>query len=264
MKTREIELVGLSYYKAPYHTKINPYMVSEGIEYIELINDGEVFFDDGDGSKVRGCGHLFWHIPGDFTVHDSNMEFPYQCLCVRFKKKVMGQREVPRCSFWNDEYEVRKFSDTVLRAFHSDTTDRDLLCDYVYNRLKWEAISSHKLLNEYNNSPILKNAIKYIEENFMKNIDTSDIAAYAGVSGSHLFLLFRDNLKSSPYNYLNQIRIREAKQSLIRTNDNIKEISSNCGFLNIESFYRVFKKNTKVSPGEYRKKFAAERIFKAS
>lgn len=264
MKTREIEIETISYYKAPYHTKVRPYMIKEGFEYIELINDGEVFFDDGNGLKSRRCGSLFWHIPGDFTVHESNPDFPYQCLCVRFMKKSTGQREVPRVSLWNDEYEVRKFTDTVLRAFHSDAAGKDLLCDYVYSRLKWEASSSHKVINEHSNPPALKKAISYIEENFMENIDTAAIAEFAGISESHLFLLFREGLQSSPYNYLNQVKIREAKQNLVRTSDSIKEISANCGFINIESFYRVFKKLTGISPGEYRKRFAATSYLKES
>ncbi|OGV51524.1 MAG: hypothetical protein A2017_01775 [Lentisphaerae bacterium GWF2_44_16] len=259
----EIQLERIGYFKAPYHSNIRPNMISPGYEYIELLADGEVYFDSGNGKKPHGCGYIFWHIPGDYTVHDNNAGFPYQCLCVLFKTGNNGKdRHVPRCSFWDDETELKSFSDTMLKAFHGGSCDIGLLGNYAFYRLKWEALRRQDENSRKNEYPLpLKKAIEYMDSNFMENISVEEIAGYAGISVSHLFLLFRKHLKESPHSYLNSLRIAEAKQMLVKSSENIKEISYKCSFQNLESFYRFFKRRTGVSPGEYRRKFSTENYF---
>lgn len=250
----DIKLERVCYYKAPHHKRIAPKKIPLNHEYLELLTDGEVYFGEGADRKAYGCGYLFWHIPGDMTVHDNNPEFPYQCLALLFKTGDTAQRHAPRCSCWNDKYEVRKFAFTLLRSFLANTGSRELLGNYAYFRLLWEAMAGHQAAQEDKLPPSLRKALTFIKNNYGANISVEEIAEDAGLSAAHLFLLFRKHLESSPHVYLNSIRLTEAKQLLVKENNKVKEICYKCGFENIESFCRAFKKHAGLPPGQYKKK----------
>ncbi|MDD5482317.1 MAG: AraC family transcriptional regulator [Kiritimatiellae bacterium] len=250
----DIILKRVFYYKAPHHKRITPVKIPVKHEYIELLTDGEVYFGEGAGRAAHGCGHMFWHIPGDFSVYDNNPEFPYQCLALLFKTGNTGQRHTARCSYWSDNYEVRKFAFTILRAFLGKTVPHKLLGIYAYSRLRWEALSSHETETDNRLPPALNKALEYIRNNYHAAISVAEVAEYSGVSEAHLFLLFKKHLANSPHAYLNAFRLTESKQLLVKGSGNIKEISYQCGFENVESFYRFFKKHTGQTPGQYKKK----------
>ena len=58
--------------------------------------------------------------------------------------------------------------------------------------------------------------------------------------------------------YVTQVRIGKAKELLTTTNMSISDISRSTGFDVLSSFNRSFKKNTGVSPGEYRNLYSAK------
>lgn len=53
--------------------------------------------------------------------------------------------------------------------------------------------------------------------------------------------------------YLNYIRVKEAKELLCKSAESITQISEKVGYESITHFGRVFKKLTGVSPLKYRK-----------
>ena len=82
----------------------------------------------------------------------------------------------------------------------------------------------------------------------------AQLAAKAGVSESYLYALFSKHLKSSPHQYLLNYRLRLARTRLAGSDDNIKLIAEECGFENLESFYRAFRRASGMPPGEYRRR----------
>lgn len=95
-------------------------------------------------------------------------------------------------------------------------------------------------------------ALAYIHENYKKDIDINVIAENVGLSYSHLRKVFKDETGENIINYINHIRIDESKRLLCQTGMTIREISSNLGYNNEQSFIRFFKKYENTSPGEYR------------
>jgi len=98
----------------------------------------------------------------------------------------------------------------------------------------------------------LDQAIAYIEQNYKKPIDLQTLSSYISVSKSYLFRLFRNNLGKTPVEYINQVRVNQAKGLLLRTEMSIKEIAYEVGFCDEFYFSRVFKKLEGVSPRKYR------------
>ena len=54
------------------------------------------------------------------------------------------------------------------------------------------------------------------------------------------------------WDYINQIRLKKASQLLVETNDAICKIALACGFHDVSSFNRSFKKDIGCTPSEYR------------
>jgi transcriptional regulator GlxA family with amidase domain len=59
----------------------------------------------------------------------------------------------------------------------------------------------------------------------------------------------------SPIVYVQHVRIEEAKRRLERTDEPIEEISWAIGYEDPAFFRRLFKRITRVTPGDYRRKF---------
>lgn len=66
---------------------------------------------------------------------------------------------------------------------------------------------------------------------------------------------FRDATGFAPIDYVQRLRIEDAKRRLERTDTPIDEISWQVGYEDAAFFRRVFKRITGVTPGAYRKRF---------
>lgn len=94
-------------------------------------------------------------------------------------------------------------------------------------------------------------SIRYIEHNYSRPISISDIAASAGISRSHLYRLFMQELEITPNEYLVQYRISNACKLLHDSNINISETAYSSGFSDPLYFSRVFKRIKGVTPSMY-------------
>ncbi|MGI0116775.1 helix-turn-helix domain-containing protein [Zooshikella sp. RANM57] len=102
--------------------------------------------------------------------------------------------------------------------------------------------------------PAISRAVKYIINNYMRNISLSTIAESACISSSHLSFLFKKIIGCSYKQLLIQIRIEHAKKALAyHPNKKILNICLDSGFNDFSNFERTFKRVVGVSPGEYRK-----------
>lgn len=94
-------------------------------------------------------------------------------------------------------------------------------------------------------------SIRYIEHNYSRPISVNDIASSTGVSRSHLYRLFMQELNITPNEYLIQYRISIACKLLRESNINISEAAYSSGFSDPLYFSRVFKKIKGVTPSVY-------------
>ena len=96
-------------------------------------------------------------------------------------------------------------------------------------------------------------AIRYMYENYPKNIQMPDVAAACGLSESHFRRIFLETMHMKPVDFLNQIRIQEACRLMERENDPIRDICLQVGYETFSTFNRNFHKVTGTSPQQWRK-----------
>lgn len=113
----------------------------------------------------------------------------------------------------------------------------------------------HKLYSESTNtSKILLPAVEYLENNYHDiTISNAVLANLCGISEIYFRKLFTKQFKTSPKQYLIDIRINKAKQLLTEGVLKINTISEECGFSSPYHFSHLFKEKTGLSPTEYMK-----------
>ena len=116
-----------------------------------------------------------------------------------------------------------------------------------------EALQSVYNKIELNNSFYVTKAIEYIEKNTFTNLSVNDIARYLNISRSHLYALFKQELNTSPQQFLT--KIANARELLSKTKIPIYSVALSCGYKNAFAFSRAFKQVTNISPREYRQHY---------
>lgn len=92
---------------------------------------------------------------------------------------------------------------------------------------------------------------RYIMNHYKEDIDRNDVAAVAYITPNYLSKRFRAEMGMSLREYINHLRIEEAKRLLLSTNATISEVASAVGYDNISYFSTVFRKICGMSPLEW-------------
>lgn len=95
-------------------------------------------------------------------------------------------------------------------------------------------------------------AKRYMEENYMRDINIIEVAERNSISYSYLSKIFKQKVGICLSDYLNSIRIEKGKEYLKNTNLTMNEIAVQIGYNNAQSFQRFFKKYENMTLGDYR------------
>lgn len=117
------------------------------------------------------------------------------------------------------------------------------------------------LYNEKDGEDVIVKAKQYIAENFREDIDRDDVASVTHITPNYLSKKFREETGMNLRQYINQLRIDEAKRLLLSTNMTVSEISSEIGYDNSSYFSTVFRKICGVSPVKWRETADKEEVI---
>lgn len=109
---------------------------------------------------------------------------------------------------------------------------------------------------------LLKPAFTYITANPKEKITLSKMAALCSISSSYFSKLFAKENLGNLSEYVNHIKIEQAKTLLISTDWTIRTISENLGFDDSGYFIKVFKRETGKTPLEFRNLQSSANSFK--
>lgn len=98
----------------------------------------------------------------------------------------------------------------------------------------------------------LRLAVEYIRKNYHLPLTVSDIGQKAGMNPRTLQRAIKQALNCTINEFLAATRLKTAKQLLEQTDVKVKIIAERTGFSNDIYFYQFFKKETGMTPGEFR------------
>ena len=100
---------------------------------------------------------------------------------------------------------------------------------------------------------IMLEILSYVNQNF-NTVTMESLSEHIGYSTTHIGRMFKKYIGKSFTDIVRNLRREHAEYLLRFSNRPIAEISSIIGYENTEHFSRIFKKDTGMSPREYRKK----------
>lgn len=99
----------------------------------------------------------------------------------------------------------------------------------------------------------VKDIILYIRKHFQEELSLQDLAERAHFSTNYLSAQIKKRTGMSYIEYLNVLRLEEAKNLLLNSNMKVMDIAKKCGFNDSSYFNRAFRRIYQSSPEQYRK-----------
>ena len=122
----------------------------------------------------------------------------------------------------------------------------------IHRRMKTEQSNESQAYQAHSHS--VSEICQYINEHYPEELSVNRIAREFLISRTQLYNLFKEVLHMSITDYLQQVRLTQAKSLLLNTTYSVEIVSQMVGYGNISSFSRVFKAKTGEAPLQYRKK----------
>ena len=186
-------------------------------EFVYPINNGErvVGFISVSGYKAENGGEYISSVSEKYGILKQDLTSAYESL-----KSVTPERE---------------YVDTLIKP----------LCDmleleYLKNKVKNEETLTDKI-------------IRYLKQNHTRNINSEEISSVFGCSRSKWSREFNKAVGMSLREYINKLRVEDAKTLLLNSRLSVTEIAYSVGFSDSNYFTNIFKKYTGLSPMSFRK-----------
>lgn len=215
--------------------------------------------------------------PGETMIIDfpEADETPSQCISLSLNPEFIENSlnhlnyhlpKVDETSQWNielDEYflfnnqSLASATNNIMRIAMDDNSQKDIMADFALKelliRLMQTQARSMVEKNIVKNKSRIGFAVDYIRKNLHQKLSIESIAKMAYVSKSNFFKMFKDELGTSPNEFILRERISKAKE-LLKSRNSIKETAFQTGFSDTNYFTRVFKQLVGVTPKNYQDK----------
>ncbi|HRQ66131.1 MAG TPA: helix-turn-helix domain-containing protein [Xanthomonadaceae bacterium] len=99
----------------------------------------------------------------------------------------------------------------------------------------------------------------FLQRELHREISVTRLASHCGTSERSLLRHFRACFGATPIAYIQQMRVERAKALLESTHLSLEEIVERCGYSDLSSFRRLFRRTTTLTPGDYRERFRLRR-----
>lgn len=209
---------------------------------IELERDTFTALSKGDVPAVREKVNVFcdWMVRHDPEDLDS----------IRLKALeivLRSEHEAFNAGSVNYAFDYRKDYLTQVNALKSVEEIRSWFVDNMTSITG----TIHNHAEEKDESTVSR-ACKFIQENFRRELSLDDVSKEVNVSPYYFSKLFKEEVGENFIEYLTALRINNAKELLKRPPLSIREAGLQSGYADPNYFSRIFKKQTGMTPREYR------------
>ena len=123
----------------------------------------------------------------------------------------------------------------------------DLLSEVIY-----EEYYSHRNTAIEQERSMMVRFTNFVAKHYKEDIDQDDLCKHLGMSRSTLYRFAKHYLGISIMDFIRFQRISKAKELIKDTDFPISQIALEVGYKNEASFYRAFKKETDLTPSDYK------------
>ncbi len=251
-----------------YHAEFELLYISES-SGIRFVGDSVSHFAPGDLVLVGSyLPHLWRNDNLDLAQGEPTS---VNTIVLKFTKDFLGKGtfDNPEFSEINHMLDQSKFgisfSQKVSKKHHEDLmgitelsaaeqTIKLLCLLHSLSQASEKSILSTTDMRQYAsvNSERLDSVIKFISDNYTKDINLKNVADIACMTTNSFCRFFKKMTNKSFTQFLNEIRVRNAARLLIQDNQPVTEICYSVGYKSVTNFYKQFKEITGNTPKEYR------------
>lgn len=201
--------------------------------YLELRKKKEYF------ETLHGC---LWVMLGKNSFHDSSTLEIYYSIAVLLLQFINENHLSEQLAFGIALYKLTRADS------HADWGEAiQYLVDVS------ESIFSVMETNENTlTERALKRVVTYIDDHLSEELSLTTLAEIGGFNASYLSRLFKQIKRETISDYILHKRMTSAKYLLTETNEKIQDIAAKTGYISPHSFTRAFRKETGISPKEFR------------
>lgn len=222
------------------------------IYLLHYVMEGRGEFWIGDRHYDLKKGQLFVIRPNEMTRYRADDTHPWYYVWIGFSV----QEPLKKPDFILDRQDV--FNVPECRTIFRDISEsgrlkasRELyLCGKIYELLA--ALTDSCVTFEPGAADYVARAKTYIEANYAEEISIQGLAHCLGLSRSYFSAVFSRSEGVSPQEYLVDYRLKRAAELISRCGMRPGEAAAACGYPDVFSFSKMFKKKFGVSPGKYR------------
>lgn len=152
-----------------------------------------------------------------------------------------------------NSYRFEKNLRRIYAQFRDAAPVREaLLNNYIVNLLTELLAGREEAGPGAQSAGIIEDSVAYINDHLAQELPLEELAAQAALSPFYFSRLFKKETGFSPHQYVLATRISNAKFLLQSTSDSVKKICFTVGFTSESSFCTAFKKETGLTPSDYR------------
>lgn len=192
-------------------------------------------------------------------------------LCGMFDD-IVSDRKLSPMKLKNELTEIMNVFSSVVRQYKGiirDVTDEKgndpytslAQCETIKETRQWFDIFIEKYILYLERmisriySTEVEKAVEYINMSYTEDIRLKDVADYVHISETYLSIIFKKETGQYFTDYLNDLRIKKARELLKSGNINVTEVGEMVGYASTSYFSRVFKQLTGINPLDYKKNF---------
>ena len=223
----------------------------EGEERLAWVNDEPVTVGEGRVLCLR---------PGDvcrlpLPCRAYYVRMKSEAECFRRQMSAWGQGFV--CTEWDRMIEYVKQIAAAEQAEDHCNQLAGFLMLMSQLRQGWETEEGIAAGASTKTQQAVREGLAYIQQHFREKCTLKEIAAASGRSPIYFHDVFKEIMGVTPYEYIADLRLKEAKRQLALTDLDPAEIAEQCGYCSQSYFNFVFKKTTGMTPLHFRRARAA-------
>ncbi len=229
---------------------------------IVYISKGKGIFSSDSTKKTNITkGQVMFLFPGQWHTYQPLKETGWNEYYIGFEGKIIDK--IAANGFISSENQilnvgvnedlVHLFSTAIKVAKEDKTGAQQYLAGIVFNILGTIlSLAQNRNFESKESAQKIERAKVIMIENIYKDIDIKGIASNLGISYSLFRKAFKEYTGYAPAQYIQELKLRKAKELLAETNNSVKEISYELNFSSYEYFLSFFKKRVGHTPMEYR------------
>lgn len=116
-------------------------------------------------------------------------------------------------------------------------------------------LATNNSLAKVDTSQIIVEAARYMDKFYPENLSIKGLAESSNLSIYYFIRTFKKIHGCTPYEYLTNVRLKNAKNLLLTTKLSVEAISGMVGFSCVSNFVRTFRRELKYTPAQFRNHF---------